>query len=272
MCTCRRQDRLHGSCLLDINQIKQMQKTEQMKDRIKSITPNGLLRLKQLIGRKIVDAEFSGLNISEIFTKVYEEKYWIDNGSGLKYSSGTGSSEKIAEDYCQTVSNFIKTNNIQSVVDLGCGDFQVSKRIIDACDGIDYTGYDCVQQLIDFNRENFSSEKVKFLFANIIEDEFVNAELCLIRQVLQHLSNEQILSIIKKIKKYKYVIITEHYPLDKRFKPNIDHKPGPRTRLSYNSAVVLDRAPFNLKNLTEILTIKDEKHILGYIKTFLLVN
>lgn len=230
-----------------------------------------LKRIKKIFGRKLLDTQFSGLSTPEIFSKVYEEKYWKDNGYGLKYSSGTGSCEDLSLNYCQVVSNFVLENKINSIVDLGCGDFQVSKKIVDFCD-VFYTGYDCVSKLVDYNQEQFGNDKTQFRYANIAEDEFVGADLCLIRQVLQHLSNEQIISILEKTKQYKYVIVTEHYPLSSDFTPNLDHQPGPRTRLYRNSAVVLNQPPFSVSNLTEVLSIRDDEHLHGYIKTFVIEN
>lgn len=232
---------------------------------------NQLLTAKKHFGRKWLDRQFSGLSTPEIFTKVYEEKYWQDNGSGLPYSSGTGSCEDLSKVYCQFVSNFVKIKKINSIVDLGCGDFQVSKQILDSCD-VSYLGYDCVQKLVDYNQEKFGSGKINFSYANLVEDQLAGGDLCLIRQVLQHLSNQQISLILHKIKQYKYVIVTEHYPLSNSFTPNLDHQSGPRTRIYKNSAVVLDQPPFSVKNLTEVLSIEDHKYLHGYIKTFLISN
>ena len=73
-----------------------------------------------------------------------------------------------------------------------------------------------------------------------------DAELCLVRQVFQHLSNDQIRSIIDKLRKYKYVIVTEHYPAPDRLRvPNLDKPHGADIRLYDSSAVYLDQPPFN---------------------------
>jgi SAM-dependent methyltransferase len=230
-----------------------------------------LQRVKKIVGRKILDTQFSDLSVSEVFTKVYEEKHWQDNGYSLKYSSGTGSSKELCQDYCQAIANFVREKKIDSIVDLGCGDFQVSKQIINTCD-VSYIGYDCVPKLIAYNQQQFGNEKTKFLYANIAKDELISADLCLIRQVLQHLSNQQIISILRKTQQYKYVIITEHYPSSNNFTPNLDHQPGPRTRIYNNSAVVLNKPPFSVANISPILSIKDDKYLHGYIKTFVIEN
>tara|TARA_Y100000768_G_C23939279_1_gene664247 strand:+ start:559 stop:906 length:348 start_codon:yes stop_codon:yes gene_type:complete len=85
---------------------------------------------------------------------------------------------------------------------------------------------------------------------DITTDELPNADIYIIRQVLQHLSNDSIFNFLKKIQnKCKYLIITEHLP-DKEienFEPNKDIVTGPYIRLHEDSGVVLTEKPFNLK-------------------------
>jgi hypothetical protein len=53
---------------------------------------------------------------------------------------------------------------------------------------------------------------------------------------------------IKAIKnKYKYLIITEHFPSIKNFVANVDKPTGPDIRIYDKSAVILTAPPFNLK-------------------------
>ena len=96
--------------------------------------------------------------------------------------------------------------------------------------------------------KNFGSENRNFRQANIVEDELPEGDLCLIRQVLQHLSNAEIKQILENCKNFKYLIITEHYPNPNvELVPNLDIPHGPDMRLHYDSAVVLDKPPFNVK-------------------------
>ena len=76
------------------------------------------------------------------------------------------------------------------------------------------------------------------------------------RQVLQHLSNIEIQSILKKLKDYKYIILTEHIPFG-NFIPNKDIISGQGIRLKQNSGVDVLKPPFNLK-------INYAKHLTAY--------
>ena len=63
--------------------------------------------------------------------------------------------------------------------------------------------------------------------------------------MLQHLSNNEIKQIVRKLSNYKYLILTEHIPTG-NFEPNKDIISGQGIRLKHNSGVDLLKSPFNL--------------------------
>ena len=191
----------------------------------------------------------------KIFSEIYANGTWGKN-EGLKFYSGTGSDEKFAVPYADTIGKFIKENNIQSVVDLGCGDFRIGKKITDLND-VTYTGIDVVADLISFNSKEFGNERIKFRRLNIVKDKLPESELCLIRQVLQHLSNADIEKVLKKCRQFKYVIITEHQPIGDNIIPNMDQQIHAGIRLGMNSGVYLDKPPFN-KKIEDLLVVFPE--------------
>jgi hypothetical protein len=70
--------------------------------------------------------------------------------------------------------------------------------------------------------------------------------------VLQHLSNRQIAALIPKIQtKYRYFILTEHLPIKRDFKHNIDKPSGPGIRTQVGSGIVLTSPPFNLVTMSQ---------------------
>ena len=71
----------------------------------------------------------------------------------------------------------------------------------------------------------------------------------LIKEVLQHLTNNQIKAILSKVKGYKYIFITESEPLFD-YVPNIDKIKGPDCRTDIKSAVLIDKRPFNFATLS----------------------
>src|SRR5262249_6315737 len=73
-----------------------------------------------------------------------------------------------------------------------------------------------------------------------------DADLCLIRQVMQHLSNREISRLLKKTRKYAYVIVAEHQS-EIDVTPNIDIQHGHATRVDlHGSGVYLDKPPFSV--------------------------
>src|SRR5262249_41309949 len=100
------------------------------------------------------------------------------------------------------------------------------------------------------------------------------ADLCLVRQVLQHLSNHQIGAVLRKLQQYPLVMITEHYPAPDAaaIVPNKDKAAGADTRITDGSAVFLDRPPFNLA-IVQLLVDVETPHWLASpgerLKTFL---
>ena len=148
--------------------------------------------------------------------------------------------------YCKLIQSFISEHDIQCVVDLGCGDFKVASQWI--TEHICYEGVDIVPELIDYNNEKYGKENIHFQCLDIVTDELPDGELCLVRQVLQHLSNSEILQILNKLKKYKYVIVTEHITAKEyAHEYNIDKGHGACTRVFKQSGIYLDEAPFNMK-------------------------
>ncbi len=212
-------------------------------------------------------------SVKDVFTEVYNKNMW--QGDGGTFHSGSGSNNDLADKYSAEVKKIIVDKNIKRMIDLGCGNFNVSKRIVN--DNLYYIGVDVVEKLINFNNENYGKENIRFLCGDIIEDELPDADLCIIRQVLQHLSNSQISTILEKVKKYKYVLITEHYPSSKTRKiiPNKDKPHGADVRIYDNSAVYLTKYPFNIGDLTLVSEIKLNEYLVNYgemLRTFLMEN
>ena len=75
------------------------------------------------------------------FTMIYENKIWGDNNNNnYKGSSGGGSTINYNENtYIPFLQKFIIDNDIETIVDLGCGDFVCGPLIYNNLD-ILYTG------------------------------------------------------------------------------------------------------------------------------------
>jgi SAM-dependent methyltransferase len=172
--------------------------------------------------------------VAEVFRDAYRKRQWTGGDPDREFSSGPGSGLTYAQPYCDWVSAFARENGITRVVDLGCGDFRIGQSLL-ASGNFEYLGVDIVPELIANHGARFGGPKVSFQCLNIIDDDLPPGELCLIRQVFQHLSNREIQTVLKKCPSYAYVLITEHVP---------------DTRVFDRSGVFLDKAPFDLPTRT----------------------
>lgn len=147
-------------------------------------------------------------NMSEI-KSVFASKYH-EGGSEWGGHSGPGSIAYYTADYRHFVERFIFMNQIKSVVDIGCGDWQFS-RYIDYS-GVTYHGYDVVDHIIEVNRQNYNLPGINFHVMPKIIKELEKADLLIIKDVLQHLPNKEIFQFLHEvIPKYRYALITNSY-------------------------------------------------------------
>lgn len=202
-----------------------------------------------------------------VMTQIYDLGFWGKGSVEDKFYSGDGSHDpKIIEPYIQFVQAFLQSfPNKLSVVDLGCGDFNVGKNFVQFTQK--YFALDVVEELIAYNSQKFNFPNIEFLSLDIVKNDLPKADCAIIRQVLQHLSNKEIGLLIPKLAQYQYIILTEHIP-DGDFIANKDIITGQGIRLKQNSGVDLTKEPFNLKPLksTTILQSKSSKYK-GVIET-----
>lgn len=203
-----------------------------------------------------------------VMQQIYEQHLW--GGHNSDFYSGEGSHRpEIITPYIEAVSNFLKSkNNNLSVLDLGCGDFNIGKHL--APFSKTYAGVDIVESLIERNKSKFKADDLEFYVLDISKDELPKADCIILRQVLQHISNTEIKNILKKLIHFKYIILTEHLPVGK-FTPNKDKITSQGIRLKQNSGVDISAEPFCLKvkskKVLNEFVLKDNK---GVIQTQLL--
>ena len=230
----------------------------ELKSGLKLMVPPGVRHLLRKRRLEAIRRRNRGRDVADIFSEIYDRNRW--GGRQGAFHSGSGSTATHAEHYGRVIRDFIRSRDVRTVVDLGCGDFRVGAKLIDT--GVIYTGVDIVPDLIESNRRQYGSQRVHFECLNIIEDQLPQGDLCLIRQVLQHLSNDQIGKVLHKIGNYRYVIVTEHYPAPGALRAkNFDKLCGEDVRIYDGSAVFLDAPPFN-RAVSGLLLEVDAGHYL----------
>ncbi len=180
--------------------------------------------------------------------QVYEMKLWGDNYSD--FYSGVGSHHpEYVDPYLKALTSFLSSFETPLVVcDLGCGDFNVGNKLVKYTRK--YVAVDIVAELIQRNKETFKEENLEFHCLDIASDDLPSGDCAIVRQVLQHLSNDEVQLILNKLTDYKYVILTEHLP-EGDFIPNKEIISGQGTRLKKQSGIDLSAPPFELKVMEE---------------------
>lgn len=226
---------------------------------LKKILPN---KVKEFI----IQYRNSKKTTEDIFTEIYENKLWGESPDGRTFCSGVGTTDPNAERYKAMLVDFIKENKVQTVFEIGCGDFSIMKEVLQQTN-VEYTGIDIVKSVIKQLNEDYATGMIRFEHINAIEAEsFPPADLCIIRQVLQHLTNDQIQNILSKTKSFKFLLITEHLPQNPQI-INGDKSVNGNIRLQnkQTSGVFLDQAPFFLPAKTILSYSLDDEDYSGKI-------
>jgi SAM-dependent methyltransferase len=185
-------------------------------------------------------------SVEQVFTEIYAANKW--GGAAGEFCSGDGSTdEQVVAAYVSMVADEAVREGFAGMafVDLGCGDFRVGRQLLPFCSS--YTGVDIVKPLIARNQETYGNANVRFTHLDVVQDEPPAGDVCFVRQVLQHLSNRQIAAVLGKLRRYRWVFITEHYPTDNgSIRPNLDKVHGGDVRVYENSGVYLSAPPFDI--------------------------
>ena len=192
----------------------------------------------------------SDKDLQKVFSKVYQGGLWGEGPGG--FYSGTGSHDPgLVLPYIQAMRAHLQgLPRPIRLVDLGCGDFNVGRQLVDCVDS--YVGCDVVPELIERNRREFHHPGLTFEVVNAVEDDLPDGDIVCVRQVLQHLNNRQIGSIVRKLAKYRQWAITEALPPGS-FEANVDKAAGGHIRLVSGSGVVLTEPPFDVEPSSEIV-------------------
>lgn len=194
---------------------------------------------------------------AERFGRIYREKLW-GGAQHTDFFSGDGSIPEVVEPYVSSVRTLLSQRPPSDVVEIGCGDFAVASRLIALART--YTACDVVPELIERNRRMFVRDNLTFRAIDAVTDPLPPGDLVIVRQVFQHLRNDQIQAILRKFARYRTWIISEHVP-SSSFVPNLDILSGPDTRLSVGSGVVITQEPFSVRpRHSEVLS---EVHVKG---------
>tara|TARA_S200002703_G_scaffold126666_2_gene113233 strand:- start:2430 stop:3014 length:585 start_codon:yes stop_codon:yes gene_type:complete len=149
------------------------------------------------------------MNLTSIFDNIYLKKIWLNKDGGTE--SGPGSCIKYSRKYIDYLMTYIREFEIKSILDVGCGDLNLMRHVLQDVNINEYLGIDISKVVTDTNIKNYPNYNFKNISlsdSDIIDGEY---ELCLIKDVLQHMTNDNIVEILSHIYKFKHTIIVNDY-------------------------------------------------------------
>jgi len=243
---------------------------DNIKQLIKKFIPRSILLLRRNYVQKKWEKYFKDKKTVQIFEEIYNHNLWSSNKT-KKFDSGLGSHEaEVVDKYVESINKYFANKPKLDAVDLGCGDFNVGKKIRNLFNT--YTACDIVSELIERNKKEYNNCNVDFKRLDFSVDEIPKGDVLFVRQVLQHLDNQTIHKFIDNLNRatFKYLVLTEHIPA-KRFISNIDKPIGFGIRLGREgkkSGVVITDPPFNFRPKKEE-TLCEVNQMGGIIRTIL---
>lgn len=180
-----------------------------------------------------------------LYSWVYRNNQWGRSPVGKRFYSDSPS--EASAPYRAYLESFLAEHpGLRTILDLGCGDYQLSGET-DFGDRI-YIGVDIFDELIAHNTELYGDERHIFLTRDLVEDDMPDGDLCVISMVLYLMSHADVLSILPKLRKYPYVLITDgQADLPREQRRNVDQPTGKYTpRDLHGAGFYLELPPFEL--------------------------
>ena len=180
---------------------------------------------------------------------MYSKNRW--GGDKGEIFSGLGSRGSMAERSAQISADIIANLNARTIVDIGCGDFAVSSRILELLKQkgiqVSYVGVDIARTVVERNRERFGVDgAIEFHQCNAARDPLPPGDVVILRQVCQHQSNAEVAAVLSNTDTYSNAIMVEHHPAPRLVKKwNLDKVTGSGVRTTAGSGIRPDLPPFD---------------------------
>ena len=135
----------------------------------------------------------NSLDPKAVFTDIYARNVWGGHGSG------GGSDPAQAKPYCDFVSRYLINSGIYTVLDIGCGDLRVARAI--EWGVVNYIGIEASSGWVAPSL--LGPRMIVLGGTDALTAHLPAADLVLCKEVLQHLSNDQVELLLTR---------TDHYP------------------------------------------------------------
>jgi len=165
-----------------------------MKRTLKRMLPPWLLDRIEKYKYNLRVSEFHGMPIEEVFTNIYRKNHW----GNTETASGQGSGSQHMKHIVVPINCLISELNVKRLLDIPCGDFNWVQHI--DLTGIDYTGADIVDALIEKNNKEFCTQIIRFDKIDLTKDRLPTNDLILNKDCFVHFSYNDIFKALYNIK------------------------------------------------------------------------
>lgn len=150
------------------------------------------------------------MSYKDIFSSIYTNFGFGGNES----RSGPGSTLNETENIRPKIVDLVKKYEINSVLDVPCGDLNWMKEI--AHNFQKYTGGDIVEDCVIRNQKLYSKENINFINLDLLNDSLPENDLLLVRDVIGHFPIEDGIKLVKNIlnSDCKYLLSTTWYNIN----------------------------------------------------------
>lgn len=123
-----------------------------------------------------------------------------------RLKSGPGSKPEFTEPYRKFLEDFISQREIESVLDLGCGDLEIMSRV--NLHGATYLGIDVIAARVAANASKHP--ELPCVWHDLTTYQLPPADLIICKDVIQHWTNDEVLTFIERLEAapFRYALIT----------------------------------------------------------------
>lgn len=143
------------------------------------------------------------------FTEIYENAEW-----GGNQPSGPGSDPHQLDRYRELVQQLIDSPEVGRVVDLGCGDWSLAQAM--DWSTVEYLGLDVVPAMIQKHQAEHGCGNIQFELAGPPGTPPPEADLLIVKDVLQHWSNAQVRALLDALPTVRLALITNDRDFTRR--------------------------------------------------------
>ena len=140
---------------------------------------------------------YAGRSRHKVFNKISNKGLWFEKDS----VSGPGSTLHETSAIRTHLPRILEQYQINSIIDAGCGDLTWLRQI--DLSRVHYTGIDISETIIQHHIKNTQAERMRFLKADVCTSTLPAADLLIVRDVLVHLSNEDVQLFLANLQKSK---------------------------------------------------------------------